>query len=56
MVGISKEAIRFILLEFERIAKTPRDVEVARTRSPSRFVKIKFTIKRTISVLRESIL
>ena len=45
--------MRFILLEFERIVKIPRDVEVIKTRMPKGFEKTRFTIRRIISVIIE---
>ena len=45
-----REPIRFILLEFERIVKMPREVDVIRTNRPRRFEKIMLTISRKMIV------
>lgn len=46
--------MRFILLEFDRIAKRPNAEEVARTINPMVFVNIKFTrrINKIIRIVR----
>lgn len=42
--------MRFILLELDRIVKTPREVEVIRTNRPRGFEKIMFIASRKIKV------
>ncbi len=42
MVGRSKQPIRFVLLEFERMQKIPKNVEVAKTKRPRGFERIEF--------------
>ena len=50
MVGISKQPMRFILLEFERMQKAPMDAPVIRTVKPRKFENIKVREIKTTNV------
>jgi len=51
MAGKIRQAIRFILLEFERIVNIPKKIEVISTINPNQFVNIIFIIK-TIEIIK----
>jgi len=55
-VGIRREPIRFILLEFERTAKVPREVEAVRIRRPRGLEKTMLTMTRMKRVMIERVL
>ena len=48
--------MRFILLEFDSIAKMPREVEVIKIRRPRRFERKRFTRRRIAITMRERVL